>query len=103
MIGSRRLVWMTHGPKAGNFLEMDLDEADQAEAEGWAEVLRGVKLGVIAATKDDHPAAVAYLTGRGWYEDREMRSSRASAVAHSGEAPEPAAPGRAAAVKKKGR
>lgn len=82
----RTLIWVTDGPKAGDFMEVDEAEADQAEAEGWGQKTAG-RDGMQmrqASPRGPHEKAEAFLDRQaGGYENRELRAKPAPA-------PEPA-------------
>jgi len=76
----RQLIWVTDGPCAGDFMEVDDADADEAEAEGWGQKTLGRDgMEMRKAGKRRHQAAEAYLDRRAGYENRELRSAPAPA------------------------
>lgn len=79
---AKTLIWVTEGPKAGEFLEVDAADADQAEAEGWAQKTEGRDGSQMrqASPRGPHKKAEAYLNREaGGYENRELRANPAPA------------------------
>lgn len=81
---ARTLIWVTDGPKAGDFMEVDEAEADQAETEGWAQKTAGRDSMQMrqASPRGPHEKADAFLDRQaGGYENRELRAKPAPAPA----------------------
>jgi hypothetical protein len=83
VILGRQLIWVTHGPKAGDFMEVDDADADEAEAEGWGQRTAGRDgMEMRKAVKGRHRAAESYLDRRSsGYENRELRAAPAPSPA----------------------
>lgn len=83
----RTMLWVTRGPQAGQFIEVNHEEAAQAEADGWGQQTEGRDhTAMQAAQVGRHDKAEAFLSNRmGGYDNRELRAAPAPA-------PKPAEP-----------
>lgn len=71
----QQLIWVTNGPKAGQFLQVDDADADDAEAEGWGQkTARRDGTAMRRAVKGRHEAAEAYLDRRAGYTNRKLEA-----------------------------
>lgn len=81
MVG-REMIWVTRGPVAGRFMEADADEAEQAEADGWAQrTMNRDHMDMVKAEPGPHEKAEEWLARQPGYTNRELRPAPAPAPA----------------------
>jgi hypothetical protein len=84
---ARQMIWVTRGPGAGQFMEADADDAEQAEADGWAqrtvdgEGRMRSHMEMLPAERGSHEKAEAWLARQPGYANRELRAAPAPAPA----------------------
>lgn len=76
-----KLAFVMSGPQGGQIVHLDDDDFDAAIADGWAVDFEAANKGgnpdpFAGWNNEPHEKAEAYLTARGLYRNREMRSDR---------------------------